>query len=123
MGLSFDGIDVLRLPAPLTPAELGSGGRWSSGETRPPTRDGLRPGWDEDRLLPGTIPMGAAPGKEDAALGWGMEPADAVESAGDDDRELGGADDFVVRRWKIVPWVVVELMICDWPTISERVVD
>jgi hypothetical protein len=47
------------------------------------------------------------PGNEEAAdLGCGLDPADATESAGDVERELGGADVFVLR-WKIVPWVIV----------------
>jgi hypothetical protein len=58
---------------------------------------------------------------EDADLGYGTDPADATESAGEVERELGGADVFVLR-WKIVPWVVVELMKDGWLAISERVV-
>ena len=47
--------------------------------------------------------MVVIPGKEEAAdLGCGLDPADAIESAGEVERELGGAEVFVLR-WKSVP--------------------
>ena len=87
----------------LTFVVPGRGGRGPRGEIRPLTRDGRRPGWEEDRLRPGMIPAVVMPGNEEAAdLGCEIDPADAVESAGEVERELGGADIFA-RRWKIVP--------------------
>lgn len=98
----MEGTEDLRI-GPLAFAAPGRGGRVSRGEIRPPTREGRRPGCEEDLLRPGTIPAVVIPGKEEAAdLGCGLDPADAIESAGDVERELGGADVFVLR-WKIVP--------------------
>lgn len=87
---------------PFTLTAPGRGGRGSRGEIRPPTRDGRRPGCEEDRLRPGTVPIVVMPGNEAADLGCGLDPADAIESAGEVERELGGPDVFVLR-WKIVP--------------------
>jgi hypothetical protein len=76
----------------------GRGGRGSSGEIRPPIIDGRRPGCDDERLRPGTVPIVVMPGnEEDADLGCGTDPADATESAGEVERELGGPDVFVLR--------------------------
>lgn len=85
-GGSADGRALLGKEAfrmiPLAAAPLGSGG----GDTRPPPREGRRPGCDEERvLLCGGL------------LGLGTEPADVVESAGEAERVLG-PDILVVRR-------------------------
>ena len=88
----------------------------------PATSEGRLPGCEEDRLLPVGRPRENVPGnEEDVTLVPEAEPADAVESAGEDERDVGGADDFVVLRWKIVPWLVVWLII-GWLANSERVV-
>lgn len=61
------------------------------------------------------------PGKEEAdPLVRGTDPADAVEPEGEDERELGVVDVFV-RRWKMVPWLVEELIMSDGFTVSEWV--
>lgn len=102
LGLSLDGIDVFRgVPFPLTADIPGSGGRPSRGDIRPPTRDGRRPGCDEERLLPPSegvvVPDSVPPGRDDATAFEGIEPMDAVESAGDAARDVGGAEVFVLR--------------------------
>lgn len=88
-------MEVFRKPAPvgLFP---GNGGRWSK-EMLPPIREGRLPGWEEDRLLPVGNPRGDAPGSEED-VDLGADPMDVVESAGDDERDVGGADDLVVLR-------------------------
>lgn len=100
-GLSLDGNDALRgTTDPFEPVD-GSGGRWSAvGDIRPFTSDGRRPGCDAERLRPGmaTLDELELPGSDEAAdFGKGLEPADVVDSAGDEERELGGADVFVRR--------------------------
>lgn len=75
--------------APWLP--IGSGG----GDKRPPTRDGRRPGCEDERLRPTLIGAGA-PGK-DVAFACGTEPTEVVDSVGEDDRVLGGAEVFVLR--------------------------
>lgn len=66
----MEGTEDLRIADPLTFAAPGRGGRGSRGEIRPPTREGRRPGCEEDRIRPGmvpTVPMVVIPGKEEAA--------------------------------------------------------
>lgn len=85
--LNLDGKDGFRWTGPA-PAELGRGGG-SVGEMRPATREGRRPGCEEERVRPA---FGGG-----LNLGRGIEPTDATESAGDDERGVGGADDFALR--------------------------
>jgi hypothetical protein len=97
MGFSLDEYDGFRGTAvPFELAACGSGGRWSKGETRPPTRDGRRPGCEVDLLLPMTTVAGFAGGK-DVTCNLVVVGADIAASTGDDE-VLGGADTFA-RLW------------------------
>ena len=90
-------MEVLRNPVPLVPF-TGNGGLCSAVRCAP-TSVGRGPGCEEDRLLPVTRPREDTPGnEEDVDLDPDMDPVDAVESAGEDERDVGGADDFVVLR-------------------------
>lgn len=90
--VNFDGKEAFRVgTGPFAPAELGRGGR-SVGDNRPPTSDGRRPGCDDDRVRPIFA----------LDLGTGIDPADAMESAGDEDRGVGGAE-VLALRWMMVP--------------------
>lgn len=90
VGASFDGMEDFLCPSPFplatTPAEFGNGG----GDDRPLLllRDGLRPGCEEERERP----VGRA----------AIELAECVESAGEEERGVGGAE-VLVRRCIIVP--------------------
>lgn len=78
---------------PFEPADCGSGGRWSKGDTRPltrDTRDGRRPGCEEDLLLPTPPDIGFTEGK-DAVASLVELGADIATSTGDGEL-LGGAD-------------------------------
>ena len=63
---------------PFRIPEEGKGGRSSC----PTTIEGRRPGWDEDRLLTAKPLL--------VGMWYGTEAADAVESAGEEERALGG---------------------------------
>lgn len=94
--------DVLRgTAAPPLEAEDGSGGRWSGvGDIRPFTIDGRRPGCETERLRPVIAALDELelPGSDEwFDFGTGLELADVIDSAGDDERVLGGADVFVRR--------------------------
>lgn len=54
--------------------------------------DGRRPGCDEERFLPVNSPLLGNEGT--AGMDVGTEPADVVDSAGEAERILGGADVF-----------------------------
>lgn len=98
MGFNFDGIETLRA-VPLIAAGPGKGGLESSGEIRPLIKEGRRPGCEEERLLPVIALRGLTPGSEDdAGLDPGIDPDDVVESAGDEGRGVGGAEDFAILR-------------------------
>jgi hypothetical protein len=94
IGLSLDGYDDFRGKfAPFGRIVCGKGGRWSKGETRPPIRDGRRPGCEDDLLLPGVeFVMGS-----DVVGNLVVPGADIVASTGEDE-VLGGADNFD-RLW------------------------
>lgn len=101
LGFNFEGKDVLRMPLLFNPpAVAGNGGRWSGGDIPPPTRDGRRPGCDVERVRPIPKLVAVLAGRDDT-IDLGTEPTDAVDSVGEDERRLGGAE--VFRRWNIVP--------------------
>jgi hypothetical protein len=54
--------------------------------------DGRRPGCDEERFLP--LKNALVGNEGTAGLDVGAEPADAVDSAGEAERVLGGAEVF-----------------------------
>jgi hypothetical protein len=102
-GLNLEGNDGLRGTVdPGRPLD-GRGGRWSDvGDARPFIIEGRRPGCDIDRVRPGTTTTPdelELPGSDEWAddFAIGFELADVVDSAGDDERELGGAEGFVRR--------------------------
>lgn len=95
--MSLDEYEGLRgIVVPLALAVCGKGGRWSKGDTLPPTRDGRRPGCEEDLLLPMPEFVGFAKGNDvtDSFVELG---ADIAASTGDDE-VVGGADTFA-RLW------------------------
>jgi hypothetical protein len=95
LGFNLEGTDTFR-GVPLAEA-VGRGGRWS-GDALPLPMDGLRPGCEKDLLLPGVTPFEV---DKITDFDCGTEPADAVDSAGEAERVLGGAD--VFARCKTVP--------------------
>jgi hypothetical protein len=89
----LDGIDGFR--DAMLGAPLGKGGRFSTGVTLPlPTNEGLLPGCEDDRFLVDPVLNGGPLGRGvPVRLKKGMEPAVEVDSVGDEERGVDGADD------------------------------
>jgi hypothetical protein len=101
----------------------GKGGRESSGDIRPLTNDGRRPGCDDARFLPIPKLVAVLAGNDDAVSFGpaGAEVVDVMESVGEES-VLGGADAFD-RLWEMVPIVGDELIKYDGAAPSARVDD
>lgn len=94
-GFSLDELEGFREP-PLMLAVCGNGGRGSKGDTLPPTKDGRRPGWEEDLFLPGICVDWLSEGREVFGILLVLG-ADSEGSTGEDDA-VGGAEAFDRRK-------------------------